>query len=177
MRAVYRIRQGLANLTARMNPDDWDLVSHRLSPAERLIFGRMQPADQLHSVRVLRWLLAEGTTDESLLKAALLHDVGKSRCHIGIVHRTLAVLLGPLFWCFPPLVSCRPSESRWWMPFYVIANHPRLGASMLAQAGCEERVWRLVELHEQPPNLLRDVPDGQWVRQALARLRRADSHN
>lgn len=177
MRVVYRVRQGLANLTATMQPEDWSLVFRWLSPAERPLFTRMQRPDQLHSVRVARWLLAEGEADQHLLKAALLHDIGKSRCRIGIVHRTLDVLLGGVLRSFPTLFSGLPGESRWWMPFYVAANHPRLGASLLAEAGCDERVWRLVELHERDPHQVGHIPDGQWVRQALVRLQQADSNN
>ena len=177
MRALYRIKQGLNNLTGVMRPEDWSLVMAWLSPAERSLFSKMQRPDQLHCVRVARWLLAEGEVDSSIIKAALLHDVGKSRCRIGIAHRTLYVIMGRIFRSFPPLFSSPPGEYRWWLPYYVIANHPRIGASILAQAGCDERVWRLVELHQENPQEVGFVSDAQWVRQALTRLRRADSHN
>lgn len=177
MRAIYRIRQGLDNLTAAMQPEDWSLVIRWLSPAERSLFSRMQRPDQLHCTRAARWLLENGESDEQLIKAALLHDVGKARCRIGVLHRTLYVLLGWLFQTFPPLFAGSPEENRWWMPYYVIANHPRIGASMLVQLGCDERIWRLVELHQQNPQMIGHLNDGQWVREALERLRRADSHN
>jgi len=175
--SLHRIRQGLNNLTAAMGPEEWALVARWLSPAERSLFQRMQRADQLHCVRVTAWLLAEGESDEIVLRAALLHDVGKTRCHLTVIHRTLYVLLAPLFRSFPPLFMGSSGDSHWWMPYYVIANHPRIGASMLARAGCEERLWRLVELHQQDPQLVANVPEVQWTRQALVKLRRADSHN
>lgn len=177
MRAVYRIKQGLDNLTASMQPEDWSLVIRWLSPVELSLFSRMQRPDQLHCTRVARWLLDKGETDEKVIKAALLHDVGKTRCRIGIVHRTTFVLLGWLFQAFSPLFGAHPGENRWWMPYYVIANHSRIGASMLARAGCDERVWRLVELHQQDPQMIGHLNDGQWIRMALERLRMADSHN
>ena len=176
MRAIYRIRQGLANLGARMRPGDWTLVARHLSQPERALFARMEPADQSHSVQVLRTLLSSGVTDESILKAALLHDVGKSRCPISVFHRTATVLLKAIFGRLPAL-ELRGEETGWWFPFYVIANHPRIGASMLAQAGAEERVWRLVELHQLEPHQVGSVPDGPWVREALTILRRADNQN
>ncbi len=162
---------------AAMGPEDWALAARWLSPSERALFQRMQRPDQIHCARVARWLLAEGEADEIIVRAALLHDVGKARYRLGVVHRTLYVLLAPLFRAFPPLFMGASGESHWWMPYYVIANHPRLGASMLAQAGCDERLWRLVELHQQDPQLVGGIPDVQWTRDALAKLRRADSHN
>jgi putative nucleotidyltransferase with HDIG domain len=177
VRAIYRIKQGIDNLTASMQPEDWSLVTRWLSPVERSLFSMMQRPDQLHCTRVARWLLDRGETNTQLIKAALLHDVGKSRCYIGVQHRTLYVLLGWLFRIFPPLFAGPPGENRWWMPYYVIANHSRIGASMLAQSGCEERVWRLVELHQQDPQLIGHLNDGPWIRSALERLRLADGHN
>ncbi len=159
-----------------MEPEDWILMDRHLSPRERALFVCMEPADQRHSVQVLRSLLAAGVTDESILKAGLLHDVGKSRCRIGVSYRAAAVLLEALLGKMPDFEG-RGGRKSWWLPFYVLANHPRLGASMLAQAGVEERVWRLVELHQVEPHLIRDVPDAQWVRAALVTLRRADNQN
>lgn len=176
MGVFYRIRQGLASLVARMGAEDWALVDQHLSPSERLLFEALATPDQVHSVRVLRSLLVAGVTDPILLKAALLHDVGKSRCRITVVHRTTAVLLRAVLGGIPAF-DIRSDGRRWWLPLYVLANHPRIGAYMLAKAGTEERVWRLVELHQLDPCDVRNLPDAEWVRPALVALRRADNQN
>jgi hypothetical protein len=176
VRAAYRIRQGLRNLAAEMRPHDWALVDRHLSAVEREYFARMAPADQRHSVEVLRTLLSDGVDDPHLLKAALLHDVGKSGGRINVAHRTLLVLARALFGRWH-LITAWPPGRGWWTPFYVMSNHPRIGASMLAKAGCDERVWRLVELHQVPVARLGDIPDGEWVRWALAHLCSADERN
>jgi putative nucleotidyltransferase with HDIG domain len=176
VRAAYRFRQGLKNLAAEMRPEDWALAGRHLSERERALFDRMEPADQRHSVEVLKTLLRDGIEDQHLLEAALLHDVGKSRSRITVVHRTLAVLAKALFGRWH-LITAWPSESGWWTPFHVMSNHPRIGASMLAKAGCEERVWRLVELHQVPVSRLGQIPDEDWVRWALEQLRSADERN
>jgi hypothetical protein len=175
VRAIYRVRQGLQNLSARVEPESVGLANEYLSPAERQLFARMEPADQRHSVGVLRSLLSMGIEDATLLKAALLHDVGKSRCRIGVVHRTVAVLLTAIFGELPSFAWQR--NTGFWMPFYVLENHPRIGAVMLARAGSEERVWRLTELHQLEPELVGRVNDNEWVRWALALLRKADNKN
>lgn len=175
MHPLNRLRQGIADLTAAMTADDWALVDRYLTMPERRLFEGMEAADQRHSVGVLSTLLETGAEDPDLLKAGLLHDVGKSVCKISVVHRTLAVLAGPLVGGSQPAVAA--PRTGWWLPFHVIANHPRIGASILARAGCPERVWRLAELHGLEPQCVGEIADGEWVRSALAALRSADNRN
>lgn len=177
MRAFYRVGQGIDNLLARVRPEELALVRKWLSNEEQRVFSLMSPADQRHSIRVLTALLAEGVGDVDLLKAALLHDVGKSRCRISVLHRTLAVLVAPVMARLTPL-NAAPSAGSWWLPFYVIVNHPRIGAAMLARSGCSDRVWRLTELHHLEPHQIgRLRTDNDWIQQALLTLRRVDNLN
>lgn len=174
--ALYRFRQGLSSLTATIRPEHLELARRHLSESELAVFERMQPADQKHSIGVLRSLLAAGVSDPSLLRAGLLHDVGKSRVRISVVHRTVAVILRALLGRIPSFLVWNSPDGEP-APFYVLENHPRLSASMLARIGCEERVWRLAELHHADLELIGPVPDEQWVRWALAELKRADTQN
>ena len=176
MQAVYRVRQGLSNLTARPRPEDEALAARYLSPAELRLFRRLEPADRKHSVSVLGSLDRMGVADSCILKAALLHDVGKSRRRISVFHRTLAVILRALFGEIPSFFTWVGREA-FWMPFYVLENHARLSAAMLVKAGCEERVWRLAELHHVDPELVETAALDDWTREALRVLRKADSEN
>ncbi|MBE3075417.1 MAG: hypothetical protein IMZ75_10815 [Actinobacteria bacterium] len=176
MRALYRIGQGFSNLRGSTVPARDALAVQQLGDEELKLFRRMASVDQRHCLAVARSLQASGGPDPSLLKAALLHDVGKSFCSISLVHRTVAVLLTALFGSLPSFLLWQP-EGSWWMPFRVLANHPRLGAGMLAGAGTEERVWRLVELHHLAPDTVTGLHDGAWLRQSLEALHRADNDN
>lgn len=176
MRALYRFGQGFSNLRASTLPVGDALAVQRLNPEELKLFRQMDPADQRHCLAVARSLQSSGYSDPVLLKAALLHDVGKSFCSISVAHRTIAVLLTALFGGLPSFLLWQP-EGTWWMPFRVLANHPRLGAGMLVGADTEERVWRLVELHHLAPRTVTSLPDGMWLRQSLEALHRADNDN
>ena len=176
MQAIYWVRQGLNNLSASAKPEDWTLVDRYLAPVERSLFAAMEIADQRHCVGVLRSLLSEGISDTALLKAGLLHDVGKARCRIGVLHRSIAVLLVALFGKLPSFLT-RQCQEGFCLPFYVLENHPRIGAAKLAKAGCEERGWRLTELHQLDPAFVGNLPDDEWVRWARVALRAADSKN
>jgi hypothetical protein len=175
-RALYRLRQGLANLRAAVGDEDRSFAMTHLSEAEGGLFLGMETADQRHSIRVLQRLLSTGIDDRDLLKAALLHDVGKSYCRIGILHRTAAVALKALLGRLPAWLADQP-RARLRRPFYVLQNHPRLGADLLARAGCSERVCRLAELHQSNPHLVGSDDGSRWTRWALATLRLADNEN
>jgi hypothetical protein len=75
-RPAYWFRQGIRALTAFAQPVDLDLAAAHLSPPLLTLFGRMQRNDQLHSLNVLRSVLAQGPTPPDLATAALLHDSG-----------------------------------------------------------------------------------------------------
>lgn len=176
MHAIYRVRQGLDHLASRDRPEDDGLAGQYLDPSEVALFAGMQPADRRHCAAVLRTLLAEGETEPDLLKAALLHDVGKADCGIGILHRTAAVVLRWIFGSVPTFLTW-PSRRGLLRPFYVLENHPRLGACALARAGCAERVWRLTELHHTDPEAAGPLLDATWIDRALRALQAADAIN
>lgn len=176
MQAIYRVRQGISNLSARPRPEDEAVAAQYLSPTELRLFARMEPADRRHSLGVLRSLEKMGVRDRHILQAALLHDVGKSRRPISIFHRTLAVILRAVFGQIPSFFTWVGRESLWG-PFYVLENHPRLSAAILVRAGCEERVWRLAEMHHVDPKIADMAPMDEWTREALRLLRKADSEN
>ena len=175
--ALYRFRRGLATLRSEVDEEGAALAPRYLSPKEHSLFRGMSPADQRHSLRVLRALLQNGPQGESLLKAALLHDIGKSRCRINVLHRTAAVLLKAVFGHVPAFITVRPDGRACSLPLFVIANHARIGANMLAQAGTEERVWRLVELHHLEPADVEGFSGDESMREALALLRQADNQS
>lgn len=109
-----------------------------LKGGERRLFEAQGKADRRHAVRVACRLLAAGHSDALLVRAALLHDVGKAGAGIQVWHRVAWVLLGGLV---------RRSRAR---PFVALANHPSIGATMLRAAGADPRVVALVAGHPLP---------------------------
>lgn len=140
--AVRRFRQGLADLFAFALPVDRDLAARYLSPELLALFDRLQRGEQLHSLNVLRGVLAQGPTPRELTVAALLHDVGKSLYPLRTWQKTYAVLLRTIF----PALARRWQEGdprRFWQrPFVVTEYHPAWSAELLAAAGApESAVW------------------------------------
>jgi putative nucleotidyltransferase with HDIG domain len=119
------------------NDDQWRLLR------------RLSPFDRAHHLRVHELLRERGCDDEDVLRAALLHDVGKAdergRAHAG--HRTAKVLLG---------VFGAPVLERVALPagrgprhgLYLALHHAELGSALARSTGASERCCRLIARHD-----------------------------
>ncbi len=138
-----------------------------LSPVERELFLSLRRYDLAHSLAVASRV---GREDPTLLRAALLHDVGKLRRELRVPVRYLYMLLELLF----PSVLSRIAESvereargpawterlyslprGWKRGIFIQLHHGEVGAEILRLAGCEEEVCRLVEGHQKEPQDLK----------------------
>lgn len=178
--ARYRAGQFFRALIARPEADDEALAQQTLAGPERALFQGMAPADRRHALAVWRALRDAGHSDRDLLKAALLHDVGKSLRADGsrqpwgvpIVHRVLIVLLEA--WR-PGLFTRLADPDRWsfWHPFYVYLEHPHHGAELAQAAGCSPLTVSLIRRHHEP----RAVVPNSGEDEMLALLQQADGRN
>jgi len=139
----YRVRQFVRALTESRAPPDLGSFASLLTPEQLALFATMAPADQHHCLAVAKTLAEDGWTDSDLLRAALMHDVGKSLAHIGLWQRVVYVLV--CRWA-PGLL---PRLSAWGSRgvtkgLYILAHHGELGAELAARAGLPERVASLV---------------------------------
>ena len=98
-------------------------------------------------MKVLNRLVSDGLSDDDLLKAALLHDAGKSLASTSLFVRVARVLLGRLWPAGWLRLSTRCDENHWRYPFYVLAHHAELGAELVRQSGAGPRVVEIVRNH------------------------------
>lgn len=148
-RPLYRVQQFLRALTARVRPEEWELIEETLPSEAVRLFRRMSVADQRHGLDVLFALRAQGHAERPLWAAALLHDVAKSE-GVRLWHRVPAVLVRSvrpewLRW----LAS--PDPRSWRYGFTLILEHPRRGAEMAQEAGCSPDVVELIRRHQDMP--------------------------
>jgi hypothetical protein len=171
---VNRIKQGGRALLAFAQSVDTALVQRTLSPAQQRLFFALVRAEQLHSLNVLRDVLAQSPhTPQDLAAAALLHDCGKSRYALATWQRTLAVLVRALI---PPLAQQLSRDDRltfWRAPFVVRKYHPAWGAQMLRDISASPRLIWLVEHHADSLDQWATHPDIDL----LKRLKKADDAN
>ena len=142
MRPTLRLAQRTlrALRPAAVDPDDaW--ARRRLSTPEYAAYARMDARDRDHVCRVAKRLAARADTPERLVRAALLHDVGKAVRPYRLVERILVHAL-PI----PPAAF-----GRWREPWLVHRDHPHLGAAALRALGSDPQVIEWVERHHERP--------------------------
>ena len=170
--ALYRVRQFLGALLARVSSEELRQADEVLPPGAQALFRKMSVPDQRHSLNVMRTLRRAGHSEVDLLAAALLHDVGKADAKIHSWHRAIIVLSrrfapGLLAW----LTHGEPRGVR--RPFVIHRQHMEIGAQWAAQAGCSPLTVSLIRRHQEP---LRREPVGDEERLLIA-LQHADGVN
>jgi hypothetical protein len=150
VRVLYRVDQFWRALTTVPRPEELSQARQFLSPDLMVLFLRLQSSEQAHSLWVFRQLREKNETNPDLLAAALLHDVGKSRCPLRLWERVAIVLGKKLF----PGKAKRWGEAEprgWRRPFVVAEQHSAWGAEMAARAGASRMTVALIGRHQEPP--------------------------
>jgi predicted HD phosphohydrolase len=169
----YRFQQGLRSLFAFTRSVDYSLAERYLTPAQMALFCRFKRSEQLHSLNVLRAVLAQGDTPPDLAVAALLHDIGKTRSPLNTFDKTLIVLVRR----FVPRLFARWTAAEytdvWRRRFVVSIYHPKWSAELVAPTNPSETALWLIAHHQDDPQ--------QWTRHPhvtlLQRLQAADNSN
>ncbi len=153
----YRIGQGLQHFgcVAPLTLEDYAEVERWLPLAGCQLFRTMSQVDQQHSLRVCRGLQAQGCTEEDMLAAALLHDIGKSQGRVPFWTRP-AIVLGKALLpgllkrlvVAPQILSTR-ALPRWQRALSSAWWHAEIGAELAATAGLSERAVLYIRTHHQ----------------------------
>ena len=154
----YRVWQFRQSFNPSPSQEKWDRIRLYLSPVEVVLFTKMPVPDQNHSLRVFESVLSAGESDNDLIKAALLHDIGKGLYPLRRWERIFAVFMGDLF---PGLALAwgkgQPESIK--RPLVIIHQHPAWGAELAREAGCSETVVWLIGNHEKdhPPESISEI--------------------
>ena len=159
-RILYRLGQVRQQLgfVPSLTPADMAEVARRLPASALPLFESMSCADQQHSLRVYRGLLARGCDDSDMLAAALLHDVGKAQGRVPFWTRPVIVigkqtspgLLTRLAICPLNEEHTGTQKARWRRALGYAWWHAEYGAELAAAAGLSERAVLYIRTHHQP---------------------------
>ncbi len=115
-----------------------------LSPQEYKLYKKMDVRDRHHARLVAEAVQARAPdASAALLRAALLHDVGKSGAPYRAWERVLVHLYAPDVPAAPRLTGTKGMWQRH-------RHHALYGAEMIRGAGGDERVAEIVARHHQP---------------------------
>lgn len=155
---MNRVKQLLSALRAVVTPQDMVFVDNWLSPAERELFDRMSLPDRRHCLNVAYTAVelaasSTGIDRSTLIKASLLHDVGRRHGDVSTTDKVIAVLSRALF---GSRIFAWGKKGRGGKvdnlrhALYVSANHAQISAELLRAAGTETAVICLVADHHKP---------------------------
>lgn len=167
----YRVGQFLRALTARASEEEVEQAIRILTPEARALFRCQAVQDQRHALVVYHALRQAGHTNQQLLAAALLHDVGKAAARLPAWQRAIIVLLEH----FAPCLLARLSQGEprgWSRPLVVYARHPEVGSRWAQEAGCTPLTVALIRRHQDGLTGRQTEED-----QLLAALQAADNLN
>ena len=175
---MNRVRQLLSAMGALVTLQDEEFIKQHLSPLEQKLFHQMSVPDRRHCLNVAKTVIAlVGETSVAnrkiLVKAALLHDVGRQAGAVSTIDKVIGVILRSVFggtivdkWAKAGRGN-RLQNLR--HALYVNAHHPAIGAELLCNTGTEAEVVQLVCGHHQPVQLQDSIE--------LTLLRKADDEN
>jgi hypothetical protein len=150
---LYRIQQFKVAVDPHVQPVPIRELTQYLNGSQITFFRKMQAFEQQHAFNVLEKLKAEGCDHPELLKAALLHDIGKILYPLKPWERAMIVITRQI----------APSLVHYWgqrqpiglfKAFAVASRHAEWGADLVSKTGASEMLIELVRRHEDDP-----VPD------------------
>lgn len=149
---IKRIRQFYINLTDRMASDDYIYVKSKLSEDEYNLFIKLLKSEQKHCVRVAKeverrfknnevytpWLLEN---KEILIKASLLHDVGKIKKKVNIIDKSIITILNKI-----TKGKLKKLKNKKVQCYY---NHPEYSYDILKNIYNDEKLLNIIKNHHK----------------------------
>jgi HD superfamily phosphohydrolase len=149
LRSHYnRLRRGVLAFVPSLIQCDDQLAQERLIPAEYGLFQQMDVRDKQHALWVALALLEhDPLASDTLVAAALLHDIGKCEAPFHALERIAVHLLAVPFsttFSTPLIPPAYPKLSGWRGAWQRKCHHERYGAERINQAGGRARVAAII---------------------------------
>ncbi|MCY6353675.1 HD domain-containing protein [Clostridium sp. ZS2-4] len=138
--SLYRIKQFYWAVTSTISSKDKEFIREYLNQDEINLFAKLAVYDQRHSIKIAQDVKKIYSTNERLIKAALLHDIGKISKPLNLLERSLMVILDNLF-----KDKMKRYENIKIIDSYY--NHGENGYKILKGYGYNERLLYLVKNH------------------------------
>ncbi len=160
-----------------LSDEDVSFIEEHLEKQEQILFYRMSIVDQIHALHVaytLKELLNRRSRInlKKMLKASLLHDIGKADIKLTLNSRIYQTLM--FFFCRPlaNYLANKGKESnasRCKRLLYYYKEHGAVGAALLREINVDENIAYLIESHHNDASINEPIE--------LSLLREADDLN
>ena len=156
--AAHLVRRFVANLDPRgPEPASEAWAVRHLSAAELVLWQSMGGPDRRHSLGVAVEAVSRLGERPELVRAALMHDVGKVGAGLGLMGRVVATVVEVAG--LQEAVRRSHVRSGRWAGLVAYADYPETGAALLRDAGSPELVWRWAAEHHMEQQQWTVAPD------------------
>lgn len=143
--SLYRIKQFYWSITSKIDLSDNKFIDKYLNTREKELFKKLSVYEQKHCVNVARDVVKacenSGIRNELLIKAALLHDIGKIYKKLNPIEKSIIVILDNIF-------KGKLKKFKSLKKIDVYYNHGDKGYNILKDiGGYDERLLYLVKNH------------------------------
>lgn len=144
---MRRIKQFIKSFFVKIKTIDYNLLNKYLDQKERELFFQLAKRDQRHSFDTTWKLINRGYDEKDLIRFALLHDIGKKKERINLLHRISFVILERLWPKYIANVNVGKKKKSFKTGLYCLENHPKIGADLLTEIGEDQRIVEWVKEH------------------------------
>ena len=141
---LYRIKQFYWSITAKISEADLKFLKKNLDKKEIDLFNKLAVLDQKHSINVAveveKRLEIKNLKNNILIKAAILHDIGKSGYKSNVLNKTTMVLLDKI-------TKSKIKKYKNIKMVDIYYNHGELGYNILKKYGYDEKLLYLIKNH------------------------------
>lgn len=140
---IYRVKQFYWGITYKINKEDREFINKYLDKYELELFNNLSTSEQSHSIRTARDVKKINRDNEAeykLVRAALLHDIGKIEKSLNVIDKSVMVLLHKFTkGKIKKFIGIKKVD--------VYYNHAEKGYNILKQYLDDERVLYLIRNH------------------------------
>ena len=144
---IIRIKQFLRGVFYRVGNNEYKFINRYLNSYELDLFKKLTSYEKIHTYTVANRISEklnmevynESIDRERLIKASLLHDIGKIECPMNIIEKSVVVILDKFFrnWL-------KQSKNK---KIYIYYNHAEEGYNILLNKEYSEEFLNIIRFH------------------------------
>lgn len=140
----YRVKQFYWSISSKVEDKDKEFINKHLNQSELKLFYKLSKSEQKHSIKVaydVEYTCKQQNINSSLLiRAALLHDIGKTIKKLSVIDKSIIVMADNITKGSIKRLSKIEKVN-------VYYNHGKLGCNILEKYSYDKNLLYLIENH------------------------------